>query len=769
MLFVALDKNSDLVCGSLRHLNALHRLYPTHRFYYDATLLENCRFDGAGAANTFMDDFLLTLYACTESAFNGARQETLIFFEYWTRDAHIANTIFERITSTWPWTNRNKYYFLSIICERHDVYALLQNNCPRMSAEYFMQGVCVALQYRNLISPGQTLAITLTRQQVPEAFTAIANILRGGSDFEMLNCVNHWMRCVQHKERIFAELHLDDAALFTTADKFQYLHADNGRRLVLFRSCFQVEFEKLPHHDAVDAFCMSTELRSDVVQKIPIFSVITARTMTAPPQRLAANLSCLERFLKENMADQSQALRQDILKMIPNLLYLFAGLLRNGDPNSVERIGQFFRFVRVDIFECGIGGAGEAEYQPLIFGLRIYEIILKTLYGSRADRLIKRFNPDVNNRLKMFLATDDRWPLCGPQNYQRLIALLRSDYDDVRDITCELLIRFYPPNDIDALCMAAIRQKDIHQCGNANYLARVAFGFNNRNRHFYGHLKQFVRDRISPFCTDPLRQVRDEHLFGALNCLNEYYSFTGYVAGDANGNSPAIEDIEEDIRMCAELVTILMRLLGGDAVDGSPSFERMDEALNGLVEKSEGQQTTGNVSVDKKYLLLSIWMTIKVKRISIHNMNIYNFSFLQATCDLAASIGVKLVGNSTGQRDDQEKAIQRCFDVSVTVLLQCRHKGAIESAGLSMGRLVKAITEHWTDDTRMYKILIDSVGQIFAIIDRTDTTRRGAGFSIMVHNLVKSDRHRKRVSVQISKNKRQKGQIYILSVQTFFF
>lgn len=94
-----------------------------------------------------------------------------------------------------------------------------------------------------------------------------------------------------------------------------------------------------------------------------------------------------------------------------------------------------------------------------------------------------------------------------------------------------------------------------------------------------------------------------------------------------------------------------------------------------------------------------------------------------------------------------EAAVSRCFNVSATVLLQCRHKGAIEAAGLAMGRLVRCITGRYKADTKMYNILVDSVQQIFDIINKTDTTRRGAGFSIMVHNLVKSDRHRDRVSL----------------------
>lgn len=85
--------------------------------------------------------------------------------------------------------------------------------------------------------------------------------------------------------------------------------------------------------------------------------------------------------------------------------------------------------------------------------------------------------------------------------------------------------------------------------------------------------------------------------------------------------------------------------------------------------------------------------------------------------------------------------LTNCLNVSIRVLLQCRHKGAIEAAGLSLGRLVNAITQNCD----LSGILLESVEHLFEIIKRTDTTRRGAGFSILVHHLVKNDRGKDQV------------------------
>lgn len=51
------------------------------------------------------------------------------------------------------------------------------------------------------------------------------------------------------------------------------------------------------------------------------------------------------------------------------------------------------------------------------------------------------------------------------------------------------------------------------------------------------------------------------------------------------------------------------------------------------------------------------------------------------------------------------------------------------------------------DDTQMFDIVTSCVEKIFNVIDKTDTTRRGAGLSIMVLHLVKNDYSKDKVNV----------------------
>lgn len=611
MLFLSLEHNSDLVFGSLKYLNTLHKVNGDHRFQYSHLLVNHLQFNSY--ADHFMDDFLLTMYACTESPFNGARQEALSFFEYWIIDDKIATKVFQRITKTWPWTNRNKYYFLSILFEKHSFYSLLNTSVGHIiDAEYLLTGVTVSLQYRNLISPGQTLAITLTKQEIPECFEIIAKVLRHGSTFEMQNCINHWMRCIWHSDRIFDLLNLDSEQILD-GEEFRYLHEENMLRLVLFRSSFRKCFERLKNVREIDKFIKSKDSQFDIVHKIPIFDVIITNTMNHIDQ-LDENLDYLEKFLKSNMHEECSALRHDIMKLMPNLLYLFANLIKSDE--NVPRIQEFFRYIKIEIFEYGVQ---QDVYQYIIFGLRIYEIVMKTLYGSKSDRLIKKFNIDINNRLKAFLSEENLWNLCSDENYAYLLNLLRSDYDDVRDIACELAIRFFSSRDINTLCESAISHEDIHQCSYAHYLARVAIHFSN-NETLYSTLRNHLNAYLNDY-NDPFQQVKSgKHLFSVLNCINELYNVSNFKYIEQRSWEFAQETVYKDIDLTCRISTFLLNLLkvgsgnkeGENGANiGSPSFEKMDANLTQLVESSRYPHEY--IHGDKKFLLLSIWMSLKVR------------------------------------------------------------------------------------------------------------------------------------------------------------
>lgn len=53
---------------------------------------------------------------------------------------------------------------------------------------------------------------------------------------------------------------------------------------------------------------------------------------------------------------------------------------------------------------------------------------------------------------------------------------------------------------------------------------------------------------------------------------------------------------------------------------------------------------------------------------------------------MATEIGMRYVATTGYDSSDcQNMILKRCLDINVTVLTRCRHKGAIEAAGVSIG------------------------------------------------------------------------------------
>ena len=155
------------------------------------------------------------------------------------------------------------------------------------------------------------------------------------------------------------------------------------------------------------------------------------------------------------------------------------------------------------------------------------------------------------------------------------------------------------------------------------------------------------------------------------------------------------------------------------------SFEEMSQAINESIRCSEVNEDVNECLLSPAHQLVVsvIWMSLKV------------------ICELAAEVG------SLGRT---EVTARRATDVVVDVLLRCRHKGAIEAAGLALATLTKSLCNgqyHKIIETHLDKLLN---------IDDNDTinlTRRGAGLSITFHRIVSSDHRNNRPLLQFSVNK----------------
>lgn len=111
---------------------------------------------------------------------------------------------------------------------------------------------------------------------------------------------------------------------------------------------------------------------------------------------------------------------------------------------------------------------------------------------------------------------------------------------------------------------------------------------------------------------------------------------------------------------------------------------------------------------------------------------------------MATSLACALLRSASTSMPDCG-ALQRCLDINVAVLTRCRHKGAIEAAGLSIGKLTRAITSTVASEGQAFQLLHDCLErELLSECRQVSTTRRGAGFSIMFLHVLKNDEPRQR-------------------------
>lgn len=111
---------------------------------------------------------------------------------------------------------------------------------------------------------------------------------------------------------------------------------------------------------------------------------------------------------------------------------------------------------------------------------------------------------------------------------------------------------------------------------------------------------------------------------------------------------------------------------------------------------------------------------------------------------MATTIGCTLL--ETFQKTVNCAALSRCLDINVSVLTLCRHKGAIEAAGLSIGRLTRSITSILDSSDAGFQLLHECLErELLADSRQVSTTRRGAGFAIMFLHVLKNDNPQQRL------------------------
>ncbi|XP_050334630.1 uncharacterized protein LOC126762138 [Bactrocera neohumeralis] len=670
---------------------------------------------------------LQQIYYCLQCNQYGMREESLNLFSNCCRQIDYAFENFQVILEFWSWSNRFKFYLISCILKSHNLIEYLQS--AHHSVSEFFAGVRLSLSHKSLLAASQYIVKALSAQNSDELLQLSTNILTRGSVKEIKNFYAQWYGRIEQKDRLFEFLQTQPEIvnfLENTIDGS--IEQDYFRSTLIFSMFSRQIFEASKLH----FFKISTELITNCFQfeletQMLIFKFIVDNLASFAIE------DCLEftaAFIKEHKCIENAQYRNEILGKIPAIVnYVsktFSKLHYAGGITTLETsIETFFKHMHILIDD----DIGSNIYQPKVFSLRLLEILLKSLYADNLEKNAKNCCLTQNKKLGNFLVEQKVFESSSVA--AALFKLLDDPlgFDDALELIMRLLqqIKFSEVDESVRLCKEFSRHCEVDECVLSTLYARVTLNYckSTGDEEAISILLQFaitsLKEEQEDFQKDPLLVCKTRnHLFGFINIVGEV------VQGNICLKTETLNEILDLLEKVLNLVLDLLNVCKADplqAASNAASFQDMDESLEILVQKSAYKvEDHGKF---RKFLLMSFWLTLK------------------AACDLATEIGMRYVATTEHNSTDCQ-ILKRCLDINVTVLTRCRHKGAIEAAGISIGKLTKSITSHCPTTSAVYHLLDNCLELLFDNTKQVSVTRRGAGYSIMMLHIVKNEQQRTR-------------------------
>ncbi|XP_017082979.2 uncharacterized protein LOC108115864 [Drosophila eugracilis] len=703
-------------------IEALRRNSPSLMAVLKATNLLVKKFPNLQLLTLRLEHFYHCLQRQTQT---GSREETLTLYNHCCKQKQRAFSYFRLIVEFWPWTNRNKYYLLSGALNSFPLQDLLA--ATNQSEEEFFNGLRLSLFYKGLRAASQYPVKSLSNQRSPGLLNASMELLLNGSVAEIQNFHSQWFLRIQQHDMLFELLQGNPQIVEFLACSEDVRSPGDQLRLILIFSMFAKEIYVA---SKLHFFKISTELLTNCSQMETEAQLLVFRFLVDNLGNFAVE-DCLEffhSFVERHRGLESSEFRNTMLGKMPTII------------NHTAK--HFHKVLKVD---SGIGGDALAQnikgffshlqnlierdihsevYQPKIFALKLLEILNRSLYAKQVSKNAKICSPQQNQRMGAFLL--DHGVFRPKEMADKLFETLNNPqgFDDALELTVSLLIQMDQVDNERCVerCLELCFTSDVDECSLVSLYAQLAVTKVQCGNRLFDEFLNKLKQKVDSFFEDPLLTGKSGgHLFGYLSGLDEIVKAGVPVKSPLVDLLPLLERILSGILKFFNLANARRQAEAATAA----SFQDMEESLELLVSESSFKSVSEEEAC-RKYLLMSFWLTLK------------------GCCDLATSIGCSLIQTPENRVDS--KALRRCLDINVFVLTLCRHKGAIEAAGLSIGRLTRAITSSLESGDECFQMLHDCLDRELLTESRqVSTTRRGAGFAIMFLHVLKNDNPRQRL------------------------
>ncbi|KAK0163047.1 hypothetical protein PV327_006758 [Microctonus hyperodae] len=420
------------------------------------------------------------------------------------------------------------------------------------------------------------------------------------------------------------------------------------------------------------------------------------------------NYKLCENILYYNANSCSTQFRKGLFD---NFEILFERVVKIRGDIEKEFVSWLHYFI-LDCFEPG------SCYQRKLIGLKLYEIILMHTTGAGGSTK-QRKNLQDGILLKEAMKKQNNWNVDNKFTLFILLKLCVDPIDEIRELSSNIINNYFNiNNDLTKEEIGKLQLKAIEMNKSSKFY-EIAGGVKltliiNKNKdklsdaHLHETLYENAKASLELIKMDLLRALTEGNDFSA--------SLTVLLELEFQNTSENSHDnfFQRLLNLMEDATTFFLSALSPKSSDVSysSSFAEMGIAIEETIKTSAvAYEFNENIISPAHQIVLScIWLALKT------------------LCELSAKISTltNLYSN-----------VKRSVDLIVSVLLKCRHKGAIESAGVALGMSVRYLAVK-----KEYYSLIDTyLDKLLSLNsnDKIDLTRRGAGLSIMFHRMISND------------------------------
>ncbi|XP_014468561.1 PREDICTED: uncharacterized protein LOC106741269 isoform X2 [Dinoponera quadriceps] len=447
----------------------------------------------------------------------------------------------------------------------------------------------------------------------------------------------------------------------------------------------------------------------------------------------------IEQFLWFNVNASSVFIRENIVKYFK---ILYSNILRTISVQT-DRMGSISGFTKwlheflLDCFEIG------SCYQRKILALKLYAVLLgftsRDSYKNCASSEYLRNVTAINK----YLNATGSWKFTNKESLFALLRLVLDSTFDVRQLAADLILKYFEKDLLSAADMNVIYKCGLLHCNSFKFYEVESGATFMKILAHWAPSREICTDlSVHPLIYSELllNTARQQLILmkgDILKAVVQNYPFYGtltallMVAFRAGPESQSLtpQFMEEVLNLSKDATDFFLSTLFMKQSNTaySSSFAEMGLAIDEHIKTSEIDDSNYDalqLSPAHQVLTSCIWMSLKV------------------LCEVASEIGILM---------QSDAMVKGSMDIIVTVLLKCRHKGVVESAGVAIANLSKYLygRKEYCELPRTYltNLLEETTGELLHL------TRRGSGLSIMFHKLVVSDDRKDRPTVHFAVQK----------------